>query len=62
PNISSNELVILVQPREAVYLKIYTKKPGLLSAGLEPTELDLSGKKKKKDMRKTERERERSLH
>ncbi|PFH31310.1 glucose-6-phosphate 1-dehydrogenase [Besnoitia besnoiti] len=42
PNLTPNELVILVQPHEAVYLKIHTKKPGLLSSGLQPTELDLS--------------------
>nr|CEL78737.1 TPA: glucose-6-phosphate dehydrogenase, putative [Toxoplasma gondii VEG] len=42
PNLTPNELVILVQPHEAVYLKIHTKKPGLLSQGLQPTELDLS--------------------
>lgn len=39
--LSENELVIIVQPREAIYLKFYTKKPGLAS-GLQLTELDLS--------------------
>ncbi|CDI75554.1 Glucose-6-phosphate dehydrogenase, putative [Eimeria praecox] len=40
-DLSENELVIIVQPREAIYLKFYTKKPGLAS-GLQLTELDLS--------------------
>lgn len=40
-DLAENELVIIVQPREAIYLKFYTKKPGLAS-GLELTELDLS--------------------
>ena len=33
---------VQVQPREAIYLKFYTKKPGL-AQGLQLTELDLSG-------------------
>ena len=36
-----NELVIRVQPGEAVYLKMMTKKPGM-SFDVEETELDLS--------------------
>ncbi|CDJ50721.1 Glucose-6-phosphate dehydrogenase, putative [Eimeria brunetti] len=53
-DLSENELVIIVcnvasvvfmnevvQPREAIYLKFYTKKPGL-ATGLQLTELDLS--------------------
>lgn len=41
PQISRNELVIRVQPNEAVYLKMTVKKPGL---GMDTTisELDLS--------------------
>ncbi|KAI3650266.1 hypothetical protein MP228_004853 [Amoeboaphelidium protococcarum] len=41
PNISRNELVIRVQPNEAIYMKMMNKKPGL---GMETTisELDLS--------------------
>ncbi|KAL8455643.1 hypothetical protein Emag_000465 [Eimeria magna] len=40
-DLAENELVIIVQPHEAIYLKFYTKKPGL-AAGLQQTELDLS--------------------
>lgn len=35
------ELVMRVQPNEAVYLKMMTKKPGM-GFGVEETELDLS--------------------
>lgn len=42
-DISPNELVLRVQPDEAVYLKMTTKKPGL-QGGLMHTELDLSYK------------------
>lgn len=44
-DLSPNELVMRVQPDEAVYLKMTTKKPGLES-GLSHTELDLSYKKR----------------
>lgn len=40
---SNNELVMRVQPNEAVYLKMTTKKPGL-EGGVVHTELDLSYK------------------
>eukprot|EP00920_Eleutheroschizon_duboscqi_P021145 GHVT01049751.1.p1 GENE.GHVT01049751.1~~GHVT01049751.1.p1 ORF type:complete len:459 (-),score=94.08 GHVT01049751.1:526-1902(-) len=40
-DLSNNELVIQLQPNEAVYLKIFTKKPGLYNE-LQETELDLS--------------------
>ncbi|KAL8426513.1 hypothetical protein Efla_004878 [Eimeria flavescens] len=40
-DLAENELVLIVQPQEAIYLKFYTKKPGL-AAGLQQTELDLS--------------------
>lgn len=40
-DLAENELVIIVQPREAIYLKFYTKRPGL-APGLQLTELDLS--------------------
>jgi glucose-6-phosphate 1-dehydrogenase len=42
---SPNELVLRVQPDEAVYLKLTTKQPGL-EAGLRHTELDLSYKRR----------------
>jgi len=41
PNAAPNELVLRVQPNEAVYLKMTIKKPGL-SDDLERTELDLT--------------------
>ncbi|KAG9510773.1 Glucose-6-phosphate 1-dehydrogenase, partial [Fragariocoptes setiger] len=43
-----NELVIRVQPGEAVYLKMMTKEPGM-SFKLEETELDLTYTKRYKD-------------
>lgn len=39
--VKRNELVIRVQPDEAVYLKMMTKSPGM-TFGCEETELDLS--------------------
>ena len=42
PNeIQRNELVMRVQPGEAVYMKVMNKKPGM-AIGCEETELDLS--------------------
>lgn len=43
-----NELVMRVQPGEAVYLKMMTKQPGM-SFDLEETELDLTYKKRYRD-------------
>lgn len=40
-SLSNNELVLRVQPDEAIYLKMSTKKPGL-AGGVSHTELDLS--------------------
>ena len=37
-----NELVIRIQPNEAIYLKINTKRPGEIGFGIEETELDLT--------------------
>lgn len=37
-----DELVIRVQPNEAIYLKINTKKPGEIGFSIEETELDLT--------------------
>jgi glucose-6-phosphate 1-dehydrogenase len=42
---SNNEFVMRVQPDEAIYMKMTTKKPGL-QGGLKHTELDLSYKKR----------------
>ena len=42
---SPNEVVLRVQPDEAVYLKVTTKQPGL-EGGSRHTELDLSYKKR----------------
>ena len=39
--IQRNELVILVQPNEAVYVKMMTKSPGM-SISAEETELNLT--------------------
>lgn len=44
-DISRNELVIRIQPSEAVYLKLNTKTPGLLTQAL-PVEMDLTYKKR----------------
>jgi glucose-6-phosphate 1-dehydrogenase len=42
-----NELVLRVQPNEAIYLKLMTKEPGLQEESkLHPTELDLTYKKR----------------
>lgn len=46
--VKRNELVIRVQPDEAVYLKMMTKSPGM-TFGCEETELDLSYKSRYKD-------------
>ena len=46
-NIMRNELVIRVQPNEAVYVKMMTKKPGM-QFGTEETELDLTYKSRYK--------------
>ncbi|PRD26742.1 UNVERIFIED_CONTAM: Glucose-6-phosphate 1-dehydrogenase [Trichonephila clavipes] len=46
-----NELVMRVQPGEAVYLKFMTKRPGNISSfDLEETELDLSYNSRYKDL------------
>ncbi|GIY54798.1 glucose-6-phosphate 1-dehydrogenase [Caerostris darwini] len=46
-----NELVIRVQPGEAVYLKLMSKRPGnIASFDLEETELDLSYNSRYKDL------------
>ncbi|UXI22214.1 hypothetical protein NH340_JMT08157 [Sarcoptes scabiei] len=44
-----NELVIRVQPEEAIYIKMMTKAPGI-SFHLEETELDLTYKNRYKDV------------
>lgn len=44
-DISRNELVIRIQPSEAVYLKLNTKTPGLYTRAI-PTEMDLTYKKR----------------
>lgn len=47
-NISRNELVLRIQPSEAVYLKLNTKAPGLYTRAL-PTEMDLTYKRRFSD-------------
>ena len=44
-DISRNELVLRIQPSEAVYLKLNTKEPGLYMRTL-PTEMDLTYKRR----------------
>ncbi|TFY74457.1 hypothetical protein EWM64_g9555 [Hericium alpestre] len=44
-DISRNELVLRIQPSEAVYLKLNTKAPGLYTRAL-PTEMDLTYKRR----------------
>ena len=41
-NSARDELVIRVQPNEAIYLKINTKRPGEMGFSIEETELDLT--------------------
>ncbi|KAI0045289.1 glucose-6-P dehydrogenase [Auriscalpium vulgare] len=47
-DISRNELVLRIQPSEAVYLKLNTKTPGLYTRAL-PTEMDLTYKRRFQD-------------
>ncbi|KAF8370644.1 gspd-1 [Pristionchus pacificus] len=49
-DLKRTELVMRVQPNEAVYLKMMTKKPGM-GFGVEETELDLSYSSRYKDTR-----------
>ncbi|KAI0796630.1 glucose-6-P dehydrogenase [Abortiporus biennis] len=44
-DISRNELVLRIQPSEAVYLKLNTKMPGLITRAI-PTEMDLTYKRR----------------
>ncbi|KAG9012651.1 Glucose-6-phosphate 1-dehydrogenase [Tulasnella sp. JGI-2019a] len=44
-NISRNEMVIRIQPSEAVYIKMNTKMPGLQTRAM-PTEMDLTYKRR----------------
>ena len=44
-DISRNELVMRIQPSEAVYLKLNTKTPGLYTRAI-PTEMDLTYKRR----------------
>jgi glucose-6-phosphate 1-dehydrogenase len=44
-DIARNELVIRIQPSEAVYLKMNTKTPGLRMRAI-PTEMDLTYKRR----------------
>lgn len=44
-DICRNELVLRIQPSEAVYLKLNTKVPGLYTRAL-PTEMDLTYKRR----------------
>ncbi|CAF1151440.1 unnamed protein product [Rotaria sordida] len=48
--LARDELVIRVQPNEAIYLKINTKQPGKMSFNIEETELDLTYGERYKDI------------
>jgi glucose-6-phosphate 1-dehydrogenase len=43
--VARNELVIRIQPSEAIYMKFNTKTPGLITRAI-PTELDLTYKQR----------------
>ncbi|PAV59907.1 hypothetical protein WR25_12507 [Diploscapter pachys] len=49
-DLKRSELVMRVQPNEAVYMKIMTKRPGM-GFGVEETELDLTYNNRYKDVR-----------
>jgi len=49
-NIGRNELVIRIQPSEAVYVKINTKLPGLVTRAM-PSEMDLTYKRRFTDVK-----------
>ena len=40
--LARDELVVRIQPNEAIYLKINTKRPGEMGYSIEETELDLT--------------------
>lgn len=48
-DISRNELVLRIQPAEAMYLKLNTKTPGLYTRAI-PTEMDLTYKRRFTDV------------
>lgn len=41
-NLARDELVVRIQPNEAIYLKVNTKRPGEMGYSIEETELDLT--------------------
>jgi glucose-6-phosphate 1-dehydrogenase len=47
-DIARNELVIRIQPSEAIYMKMNAKTPGLVTRAM-PTELDLTYKRRFSD-------------
>ncbi|CAF0854497.1 unnamed protein product [Adineta steineri] len=49
--LARDELVIRVQPNEAVYLKLNTKRPGEMDFSIEETELDLTYKERYQDVK-----------
>lgn len=49
-DIARNELVMRIQPSEALYLKFNAKTPGLYSRAM-PTEMDLTYKRRFSDVR-----------
>ncbi|CAF1464638.1 unnamed protein product [Rotaria sordida] len=48
--LARDELVIRIQPNEAIYLKVNTKRPAEMSFSIEETELDLTYDKRHQDI------------
>jgi len=49
--LARNELVIRIQPNEAIYLKINTKRPGEMGYSIEESELDLTYNERYQDVK-----------
>jgi len=49
--LARDELVIRIQPNEAIYLKINTKRPGEMGYSIEETELDLTYNERYQDVK-----------
>jgi glucose-6-phosphate 1-dehydrogenase len=49
--LSRDELVMRIQPNEAIYLKMNTKRPGEMGFIIEETELDLTYKERYQDVK-----------
>ena len=49
--LARDELVIRVQPNDAIYLKVNTKRPGEMGFSIEETELDLTYNERYQDVK-----------